>query len=59
MSVKTLESYLRENHERGVIDHRVRADVDLLGRVTFYIHPDSVDGDTLDFAVEGHILQGI
>jgi hypothetical protein len=53
---KTLETYLRENYEKGVIDHAIRARVDHRGNVRFYIHPHSVTGDTLDFEVSSNSL---
>ncbi len=43
-----LDEYFRSNFTRGVIDHALRADVDEQGRVSFYIHPLGVDGETLD-----------
>lgn len=52
----SLEHYLRWNIERGVIDHQLRASVDNEGRVNFYIHPDGVDGDTLDFQCDFNSL---
>jgi hypothetical protein len=48
----TLEKYLQEDMERGVIDHWVRVNND----GTFYIRPANTDGDTLDFAVNGNEL---
>lgn len=54
--MKTLDTYLTENFERGVIDHALRANVDDEGALTFYIHPMGVDGDTLDFQVNGNSL---
>lgn len=50
--MKTLEQYLKENAENGIIDHSIRSD----GK-TFYIHPDGKDGDTLDFEVDGNNLK--
>lgn len=57
--MKTLETYLRQNHSRHVIDHALRVNVSANGMVTFYIHPQGVDGDTLDFTVVGDSLQPI
>jgi hypothetical protein len=51
MNSQTLHEYFTENHARGVIDHAIRANVDEQGRVSFYIHPQGVDGNTLDFWV--------
>ena len=39
-----------------MIDHRLRSSVSTDGKVTFYVHPDGVDGDTLDFVVGGNVL---
>lgn len=55
--MKTLDTYLTENFERGVIDHALRANVDDEGVLTFYIHPHGVDGDTLDFQVSDNVLR--
>lgn len=53
----TLEQYLRNAIEvAGIIDFSIRASIAADGRVTFYIHPDSRDGDTADFEVEGNTL---
>lgn len=51
--MKNLEQYLAENIERNVIDFRLRAQTDREGKIVFYIHPDSKDGDTPDFHVIG------
>lgn len=55
----TFEEYLRKNFNRenpnAVIDHVLRANV-VHGKLSFYIHPQSVDGDTLDFIVDGNAL---
>jgi len=54
---KTLENYLRNGIEYGnVIDYALRAQITDDGRVTFYIRPDSRDGDTADFEVTGNAL---
>jgi hypothetical protein len=50
---KSLERYLWDNLDRGVIDHAVRALRDADGKVTFYIHPASVSGDTCGYDVTG------
>ena len=47
----SLDDYLSECFKRGVIDHAIRANVDEQGRISFYIHPLGVDGNTLDFWV--------
>ena len=54
--MKTLEQYLRENSNKGVIDHAIRAQINDNGWVSFYIHPHGVDGDTLDFDVNENQL---
>ena len=54
---KTLEEYLLENLKNLVIDHAIRANINAEGAITFYIHPNGVDGDTLDFKVNGNTLQ--
>ena len=54
--MKTLEQYFRENITAGTIDFCMRASIDSLGLVSFYIHPDSKDGDTLDFYVSENTL---
>ncbi len=54
--MKTLEQYLRDNIIAQTIDFRIRASIDVLGLVSFYIHPDGKDGDTLDFYVSGDSL---
>ncbi len=58
--MKTLEQYLKDNFERQVIDHSIRASVLNIGDgtcdVTFYIHADSKDSDTLDFLVKENVL---
>ena len=56
--MKTLEQYFRESIAAGTIDFCIRARVDSLGLVSFYIHPDSKDGDTLDFYVSENTLSG-
>ena len=50
MGQKSLAQYLTENAANGVIDHTVRCQMEG-GVVTFYIHPQNVDGETLDFKV--------
>lgn len=53
---QTLEEYLQENYGRNVIDHSIRCYYDKEGKVCFYIHPSGVDGNTLDFKVNGNEL---
>jgi hypothetical protein len=52
----TLEQYFKKNLERDAIDHALRASVTPDGNVTFYIHADGRDSDTLDFFVNGNQL---
>lgn len=52
--MKTLEQYLRDDIERHVIDHALRARVNENDEVVFYIHPFGVNGDTLDFKITGN-----
>ena len=53
----TFERYLRNGIElAGIIDYQIRATIANDGRVTCYIHPDSRDGDTADFEVNGNQL---
>jgi hypothetical protein len=51
----TLERYFKINGKKNIIDFSLRAQV-TNGVVTFYIHPDSEDGETLDFYVFGNDL---
>lgn len=57
--MKSLAEYLEENWNRNVIDHVLRMYVDADGQTCFYIHPASVDGETLDFMVEENELSRI
>lgn len=52
----TLREYLVSNLARAVIDHRMRAQRDDEGRVSFYIHPMGCDGDTPTYRVDGNQL---
>lgn len=54
--MKTLEKYFHENMDRDVFDFSVRARNFGPGKIGFYIHPDSRDGETLDFMVQGNEL---
>jgi hypothetical protein len=51
----TIEEYLREDHQRNVIEHTIRVSI-VDDKVEFYIHPTSIDGKTIDFIVEGNTL---
>lgn len=55
--MKTLDSYLKEGFEKGIIDYAIRTHVDETGWVTFYIHPLNVSGETLDFSVTANNLR--
>lgn len=44
-----LSDYLAENVKAGVIDFRLRAQIDTEGNVEFYIHPLGKDGATADY----------
>lgn len=57
--MKTFEHYLSESHNNGRIDHRIRTVKGPNGELDFYIHPDGVDGETLDFTVDGNSLERI
>lgn len=56
MSKPNLEEMLSKCLENGHIDFRLRARRETNGEVVFYIYPDSVNGDTLDFIVRGNEL---
>lgn len=56
LKMKTLQQYLHENIEKGIIDFSIRAEVVLGGLVKFYIHPEGTDGETLDFLVDENVL---
>lgn len=56
LNVKTLEKMFRDAAANNVIDFTVRAHACEGHQVTFYIHPTSVNGDTLDYVVEGDHL---
>ena len=49
--MKTLAQYLKDN--QSAPGHTLRAAYHASGAITFYIHPEGVDGDTLDFMVLG------
>lgn len=53
--MKTFEEYLKESHNNGIIDYKIRS----YDGKSFYIHPDSKNGDTLDFEVYGNTLKPI
>ena len=56
-NMRTLEQYLKDCAAEGIIDFSIRATVIGDDDVTFYIHPDSKDGDTVDFSVNGNLLK--
>ena len=51
----TLQEYFQADYPR-VIDHTLRVTVSPDGTFSFYIHPSSVSGNTLDFVVKGNEL---
>lgn len=54
----TLEEYFEKNYRSKIIDHKIRITVDENGRISFYIHADGHDSDTIDFHVFGnHLLR--
>lgn len=53
---KTLEEYLLENYEKGIISHTLTCGVYLNSGTTFYIHATGKDSDTLDFQINGNEL---
>ncbi len=55
MAKQNLEEYFRDNDGKQVIDHAIRARIDG-DNVVFYIHPNGVSGETLDFQVHGNNL---
>jgi hypothetical protein len=54
----TLEEYLQRSHDKGIIDHAVRATHQHHpnGNMVFYIHPMNTDGDTPSYRVSGNKL---
>ena len=54
--MQNLEKYLRECSKNGIIDHCLRSSVDDDGNVSFYIHADSKNSETLDFTVLNNLL---
>lgn len=52
----TLEQYLRLHVEQQAIDFALRASIAPDGRVAFYLHPQDVDGETIDLEVAGNVL---
>jgi hypothetical protein len=54
----TLENYFALN-KGSVIDYTLRVNWDAHGQLMFYIHPQNVNGDTWDFAVNGNELKSL
>jgi hypothetical protein len=54
--MKTLEQFLTENVEKGVIDFSLRATQEDKYTVRFYIHALGHDSETLDFMVDENML---
>jgi hypothetical protein len=52
---KTLEQFFI-NHADVAIDFRLQLDYKADGKLGFYIHPMSVNGQTWDFEVTGNLL---
>jgi hypothetical protein len=52
-----LEQNLKRTEPYPVTDHVLRAEQHEDGRISFYIHPQGVDGATPDFWVEGNTLR--
>lgn len=52
--MKRLNQYLKECKEKDIHDHKIRVThIDDEGNPHFYIRPDGVDGETLDFVAQG------
>jgi hypothetical protein len=51
-----LESYLRENNSKTIIDHHLRTYIEN-DKVKFYIHPKDNEGATLDFEITSNDLK--
>ncbi len=51
-----LETYLKANCQKQIIDHVIRAEIAADGTVSFYIHAASHDSETLDLYVAGNVL---
>lgn len=59
MKIKTtFEDYLRSEIPTAIKDFRIRATV-VNNQVQFYIHPQDVNGETLDYLVVGNSLECI
>jgi hypothetical protein len=52
----TLEDYFRAHYGRAV-DFSLRIDYNPDNSIRFYIHPDRMNGDTLDFKVDGNSVE--
>jgi hypothetical protein len=52
----SFEQYLRAQLNNS-IDFRLRVLTNKDGDLVFYIHPQDVDGDTLDFKVDGNTVE--
>lgn len=57
--MKTLETYLLDAEHKGIIDHAVRMSRGPGGEVRVCIHPQDVDGETLDYQVNGTSLHEV
>lgn len=58
----TLEDYFRHCYNGGdwqegnAIDHALRHEINAQGEVQFVIHPQDVNGETMDYVVRGDEL---
>jgi len=50
--MKRLYEYLKKELAEGKIDHSLRASINSAGEISFYIHPEGRDGDTLDIMLK-------
>lgn len=55
-SNRQFEQYLLDSLENDVIDHVLRVSKTNDGTVSFYVHPYTASGETLDFVVQGNTL---
>lgn len=56
MDRKTFEKFLSDVLDKGHCDFSLMAKKSQQGEVTFYIHPNNIDGETVDFVVQGNTL---
>ena len=53
---QTLEEYFKHNYGQVIEDFNIHISKGTGDKMSFYIHPDSYNGDTLDFIVDGNTL---